>query len=77
MPTLFLSYRLMSPKRAQRVLELAARLRAKAFDVRIDQDINGTPMRGWINWMEAKLREADFVLLVCDRDYSQLAGKQN
>ncbi|MEQ1500527.1 MAG: SEFIR domain-containing protein, partial [Parcubacteria group bacterium] len=35
----------------------------------IDQYVNGSPEEGWPLWMEKKIDEADFVLVVCTKTY--------
>ena len=67
-PRVFLSYSDDSAAHAERVLELAQWLRGHGIDARIDQ-FEDSPEQGWPRWIYAQIRESDFVLVVCTRDY--------
>lgn len=68
-PKVFISYSHDSVQHRQRVLELSDRLNTDAIDCDIDQYIKGSPEEGWPLWMEKKLNEAKFVLVVCTENY--------
>lgn len=65
----FISYSHDSDQHDQNVLQLSDRLNTNYIDCEIDQYINGSPEEGWPLWMEKKLNEADFVLVVCTQTY--------
>lgn len=64
--TVFISYTHDSPEHSARVLHLANDLRAAGFDCDIDQYHAN---QDWPAWMERKVRESDFVLVVCTPTY--------
>lgn len=68
MPRVFLSYSHDSPEHAERVLDLADRLRADGVDAWIDQ-YDPAPAEGWPLWMERQVEQADRVLAVCTATY--------
>lgn len=67
-PRVFISYSHDSPAHADRVLDLADRLRRDGIDATIDQYV-GVPPEGWPRWMDRQVAESDFVLLVCTETY--------
>ena len=67
-PKVFMSYTLDSPEHAERVLTLANRLRGDGVDCVLDQ-YETSPSEGWPRWMDRQLRDADAVLVVCNRSY--------
>ncbi len=67
-PQVFISYSHDSPEHRRRVWQLSERLRADGIDAWIDQ-YTPWPPEGWPRWMEKKLREARFVLMVCTETY--------
>ena len=67
-PRVFISYSHDSEAHAQRVLELANRLRSDYIDAWIDQ-YETAPSLGWPRWMEDQVEQADFVLCVCTETY--------
>jgi len=69
MPKVFISYSHDSDQHNQKVLQLSDRLNTNHIDCEIDQYINGSPEEGWPLWMEIKLNEADFVLVICTQKY--------
>jgi hypothetical protein len=69
MPKVFISYSHDSDQHSQKVLQLSDRLNTNHIDCEIDQYINGSPEEGWPLWMENKLNEAEFVLVVCTKTY--------
>jgi hypothetical protein len=77
MPKVFISYSHDSDEHRQRVLGLADRLNGiEDIDCDIDQYINGSPPEGWPLWMDRKLEEADFVLVVCTQIYLNRVKRQ-
>lgn len=64
----FISYSHDSPEHQQRVLDLSDRLRSDGIDAWIDQ-YTPWPEQGWPRWMEAQMRYARFVLMVCTETY--------
>ncbi len=66
----FISYSRDSDEEAGRVLALANRLRADGIDCMIDQ-YQSAPEEGWPVWLQGRLHEADFILLVCSPCYRQ------
>jgi hypothetical protein len=69
MPVVFISYSHDSEAHRDRVLALAQRLRIDGIDVRLDRYVNGGPAEGWPKWMRRRLKEAEYVLLVCSESY--------
>ncbi len=67
-PKVFISYSHDSGSHKDRVLVLANRLRADGVDAMIDQ-YEQSPRRGWPDWCEAQIRNADFVVMVCTETY--------
>jgi tetratricopeptide (TPR) repeat protein len=67
-PRVFVSYSHDSDAHAARVLALTNHLRETGFDAEIDQFII-QPSEGWTDWMEHRIRESDFTLLVCTERY--------
>ena len=65
----FISYSHDSPEHAQRVLDLADALRHGGLEVVLDQYVHPAPDEGWPLWMETRLDEANFVLMVCTETY--------
>lgn len=64
--TVFISYTHDSPEHSARVLDLANNLRTTGFDCDIDRYHAN---QDWPAWMERKIRESDFVLVVCTPVY--------
>ncbi len=64
----FMSYTLDSSEHADRVLALANRLRGDGVDCILDQ-FETSPPEGWPRWMDRQIRDADAVLVVCNRSY--------
>lgn len=67
-PKVFISYSHDSKEHEYRVLGLSDKLRDDGIDSDIDQ-YNQNPSEGWPRWMEKKIDEADYVLLVCTETY--------
>jgi len=68
----FISYSHDSEEHCRRVEALAARLRAEGVDCTIDSH-ETSPPEGWINWMERRIAESDYVLAVCTESYCRRA----
>jgi hypothetical protein len=64
--TVFISYTHDSREHSARVLALANKLRMAGFDCDIDQYHAN---QDWPAWMECKIRDSDFVLVVCTPIY--------
>lgn len=69
-PSVFISYSHDSVEHRRRVRELADDLRGKGVDCDID-DYHHAPPEGWQIWMAQRLRESDFVLMVCTETYER------
>lgn len=67
-PKALISYSHDSPEHKDRVLQLANRLRADGIDCAVDQ-YEMSPAEGWPAWMERRIGEARFVLVVCTETY--------
>lgn len=72
-PKVFISYSHDSPDHMDRVLRFSDRLRQEGIDCMIDQ-YETFPVEGWPRWMENRIREADFVLLICTAAYGSGLG---
>ena len=64
----FISYSYDSPAHVQRVLDLSNRLRSEGVDCVLDQ-YEESPAEGWPRWMDRKIRDAKYVLIVCTETY--------
>lgn len=64
----FISYAHESLELADSILKLSDRLRIDGFDCSIDQ-YEDSPDIGWPRWMEKQIRNSDFVLVVCTKEY--------
>ena len=68
-PKVFISYSHDSPEHEDRVLDLAERLVQKdGIDVSLDRFVNPPPA-SWPKWMNAEMKAADFILVVCSATY--------
>jgi hypothetical protein len=67
-PKVYISYTYDSQEQKDRVLDLADSLRSKGIDCRIDQ-YEESPAIGWLRWMWAEIESADFVLIICTKNY--------
>ncbi|MDC0669742.1 SEFIR domain-containing protein [Nannocystis radixulma] len=67
-PRVLISYSHDSEHHRESVLQFAQQLRAWGIDAALDR-FNPVPTEGWPRWMMAQVREADFVVLVCTRNY--------
>jgi len=67
----FISYSQDSDKHKNRVLGLSERLRKDGLNCLIDLYYSEGPIEGWPLWMQRKIQESDFVLIVCTKKYIQ------
>lgn len=68
-PKVFISYSHDSPEHEDRVLDLAERLVEKdGIDVSLDRFVNPPPA-SWPKWMNAEMKAADFIFVVCSATY--------
>lgn len=67
-PSVFISYAHRPPEIQAEVLRLSNRLRQEGIASLIDRYVL-SPEEGWPRWMERRIRESDFVLLVCTESY--------
>jgi TIR domain len=66
----FISYSHDSLEHKARVLSVAEHLLTDGIEVILDQYIESdSPEEGWPRWMDQRIDEADFVLLVCTETY--------
>jgi len=66
---LFISYSHDSPEHKEKVLALANRLRGDSINVALDQYLPRDPPEGWQLWMEERIAESQFVLMICTETY--------
>ena len=72
----FISYSYDSTTHVQRVLELSNRLRSEGVDCVLDQ-YEESPSEGWPRWMDRKIRDAKYVLVVCtDTYFKRVMGEE-
>lgn len=64
----FISYSWDSEEHVRAVLDLSNRLRSEGVDCVLDQ-YEESPPEGWPRWMERKIRDSKFVLMVCTETY--------
>jgi hypothetical protein len=69
-PRVFISYSHDSDAHMNLVFDLSERLREEGVDCEIDQ-YETSPTGGWARWTRNQLKEADFVLVVCTKNYEQ------
>ncbi len=69
-PKAFISYHHDSAEHRQRVLALADRLCSQGVDVELDQ-YEEAPREGWPRWMNARIQEADYIVMVCTATYEK------
>jgi hypothetical protein len=66
----FISYSHDSNKHKENVFRLSERLCNEGIDCNIDQ-YETSPPEGWFQWMINQIEEADFVLIVCTKNYEK------
>lgn len=64
----FISYTQESVEHSERVLQLSNRLRSEGVDCVLDQ-YETSPPEGWPRWMDRKIRDAKYVLVICTASY--------
>lgn len=64
----FISYSHDNLEHAKRVLGLSNKLRAEGIDCVLDQ-YEESPPEGWPRWMDKKIRDASYVLMICTEAY--------
>lgn len=69
-PTVFISYAWESPELKEWVVKLSSQLRKDGIDVQLDQ-WHLEPGDHVPSFMESKIRESDYVLLVCTPEYQK------
>ena len=67
-PTVFISYSHDSKEHQDRVLELSNKLRSEGIDCYLDQ-YEDSPPEGWPKWMDKKVKNSDFILVICTETY--------
>ncbi len=67
-PRVFISYSHDSKEHMNRVLELSNDLRKHGIDSHLDQ-YEVSPPEGWPKWMDRRMNETHFVLVVCTERY--------
>ncbi len=68
MGNVFISYSHDSQAHKERVLELSNRLRRDGIDCGLDQ-YETSPAEGWPKWIDRKLEQGHFILVVCTQTY--------
>lgn len=72
----FISYSHDNPEHIRRVLKLSNTLRAEGIDAVLDQ-YEMSPPEGWPRWMDKKVRDAKFVLMICtEAYYNRVMGEE-
>lgn len=71
MTKVFVSYSHDSDAHASKALHLAQQLRSDGLDCSIDQFVHGGPAEGWPRWMQRRIEESDFVLVICTDIYKK------
>ena len=64
----FISYSWDNEEHVRTVLDLSNRLRSEGVDCVLDQ-YEESPPEGWPRWMDRKIRDAKFVLMICTETY--------
>jgi hypothetical protein len=64
----FISYSWDGEEHVRTVLDLSNRLRSEGVDCVLDQ-YEESPSEGWPRWMDRKIRDAKFVLMICTENY--------
>jgi len=73
-PKVFISCSHDTPVHFDRVLKLSDTLREWGIDCHIDQ--YELAPADWVRWMERRIREADFVVIVCTETYRRFNGQE-
>ncbi len=72
----FVSYSQESLDHRLRVYELVKRLRADGVHCVSDHLVKGSPPEGWRLWMEARIKESAYTLIVCTETYRRRADRK-
>jgi hypothetical protein len=64
----FISYSHDNVDHVKQVLSLSNRLRSEGIDAVLDQ-YESSPPEGWPRWMDKKIRDAQFVIMICTEAY--------
>jgi len=67
-PAVFISYSHESKEHQDRVLNFSNKLRSEGIDCSLDQ-YEESPPEGWPKWMDKKVMESNFILIVCTETY--------
>lgn len=68
MGEVFISYSHDNVEHVQRVLDLSNKLRSEGIDCVLDQ-YESSPPEGWPRWMDRKIRDCRYVLMICTETY--------
>lgn len=75
-PRVFISYTHESVEHANRVLQLANRLRCDGVDADVDQ-YHHSPPEGWPRWMEERISWANYVFIIVSPTYlARVTGRE-
>lgn len=74
-PKVFISYSHDSPEHRLRVYELLRKLRADGIHCVTDHTMMSPP-EGWQAWMEDRIKEVDYTLVVCTETYRRRAERK-
>ncbi len=72
----FISYSHDSEDHRRTILAFADQLRRQGIDCNLDQ-YEESPETGWISWMEAGIKDSDYVLVVCTQGYAAKIKHEN
>jgi hypothetical protein len=75
-PKVLISYSHDSAEHSKAILELANQFRKDGIDVTIDQ-YEPDPIEGWLKWMEKRIEESDYVLIVFTEGYYKSSRQEN
>jgi hypothetical protein len=67
-PKIFISYSHDSKEHQDKVLLFSNRLRSEGIDCSLDQ-YEDSPPEGWPKWMDRKVKDSDFILVICTEKY--------
>lgn len=74
---IFISYSQESQAHRDRVYQLKARLMRNGIQCVSDHSFaHKAPPQGWLAWMEAEIKEADYVLVICTETYRRRAERK-
>lgn len=74
-PKVFISYCQQNEAFSNMVLNFSNKLRAEEIDTELDQYIT-SPHEGWPRWMDNRIAESDYVIMVCTEEYNnRVIGK--